>query len=279
MSEELINENSEIENQTDSSAENGEAGTNFDISQFYSDDIKGDADFERISKQLPTDPKDLVKDLYNKTKHFGKARDQVKAELEKEYNKTYGADDYKLTLPDDLSEDYKESLNSGALDPFKQKALELGIKPEAFNGLMNEFIKLDQNNINQSKEETNNTIKQAESALKEEWGQDYDQRLGKAEETFKKLFDEDVIKSISKEDFKVKIGLLKAMDKLSGAIDEKFIGKQEGGGAYNLESIEEEMNRIRMSNEYDSPEPNIKNPLHKRVLELTKQRELLLNNN
>ena len=97
ISNETVIANTEINTSTNEAVINSnEATNNFDITKYFSEDLKKDADFERLSKNIPNDLNALVKDLYHKTKHFGKARDVAKAELEAEINKptSYEENDY-----------------------------------------------------------------------------------------------------------------------------------------------------------------------------------------
>ena len=128
----------EINNNSNETVINSnETTNNFDITKYFSEDLKKDADFERLSKNIPNDLNALVKDLYHKTKHFGKARDVVKAELEAELNKTYEENDYQYKMPENYS------LEDELLTNAKTKAIELGIKPEQFKSFMETMFEAD----------------------------------------------------------------------------------------------------------------------------------------
>lgn len=155
----------------------------FDINSFFPEDIRKDPDFDRYSKNFPKDLQGIAKDYYHKNKHFGKAQDVIRAELEAELNKPveYKQEDYSYELP----EGYE--IENEILDVAKNKARELGIKPEVAKQFIKELFTADA----QIKNNENKTFYENEKAslekLKKEWGYEYDNNLNLASNTLAKL--------------------------------------------------------------------------------------------
>lgn len=194
---------------------------NFDVSQYFTEDLKKDSDFERLSKNIPNDLNALVKDLYHKTKHFGKARDVVKAELEAEMNKTntYQENDYQYKLPENYT------LEDELLGSAKAKAIELGIKPEQFKSFMESMFESDAKIKSLQEQELKKAEEEAVQSLRKEWGTDYDKKANKAEtmlQYFTSPEDDEKIQNLPTD---AKILLAKLMDKVSQKIQEPTIGK------------------------------------------------------
>jgi hypothetical protein len=222
ISNETVNVNTEINTSANETVINSNEATNdFDITKYFSEDLKKDADFERLSKNIPNDLNALVKDLYHKTKHFGKARDVVKAELEAEMNKpvSYEENDYQYKMPENyIIED--ELLGSA-----KAKAIELGIKPEQFKSFMETMLESDAKIKSSQEQELKKAEEEAVQSLKKEWGNDYDKKISKAEtmlQYFTSSEDDEKIQNLPAE---AKILLAKMMDKVSQKIQEPTIGK------------------------------------------------------
>jgi hypothetical protein len=162
----------------------------FDYNSFFPEDIRKDPDFDKYSKNFPKDLQGIAKDYYHKNKHFGKAHDVVKAEIEAELNKPvdYKAEDYSYELP----ENYE--IENEILDVAKNKARELGIKPEIAKQFMKELLIADSqiaNKINENLQAEEKIKYENEKAimegLKKEWGFEYDNNLKLANATLEKL--------------------------------------------------------------------------------------------
>jgi hypothetical protein len=222
ISNEAVSVNTEINTSANETVINSNETTNdFDITKYFSEDLKKDADFERLSKNIPTNLNALVKDLYHKTKHFGKARDVVKAELEAEMNKSvsYEENDYQYKMPENYI--IEDELLSNA----KAKAIELGIKPEQFKSFMETMLESDAKIKSSQEQELKKAEEEAVQSLKKEWGNDYDKKISKAEtmlQYFTSSEDDEKIQNLPAE---AKILLAKMMDKVSQKIQEPTIGK------------------------------------------------------
>jgi hypothetical protein len=167
-----------------------QAPQSFDINSFFPEDVRKDPDFERYSKNLPKDLAGIAKDYYHKNKHFGKARDVIKAEVEAELNKPveYKPEDYSYELP----EGYE--IEKEILDVAKNKARELGIKPELAKQFVKELFtadaqiasKLNEEHEAEKKAEYEKN-KQITEGLKKEWGYEYANNVKLADTTLAKL--------------------------------------------------------------------------------------------
>lgn len=222
ISNETVSANTEINTSANEVVINSnEATNNFDITKYFSEDLKKDADFERLSKNIPNDLSALVKDLYHKTKHFGKARDVAKAELEAEMNKptSYKENDYQYKLPENYA------IEDELLGSAKAKAIELGIKPEQFKSFMETMFESDAKIKFLQEQELKKAEEEAAQSLRKEWGIDYDKKVNKAEtmlQYFTSTEDDQEIQSLPTN---AKILLAKLMDKVSQKIQEPTIGK------------------------------------------------------
>ena len=222
ISNETVSSNTEINTSANETVINSnEATNNFDISKYFSEDLKKDADFERLSKNIPNDLNALVKDLYHKTKHFGKARDVAKAELEAEMNKptSYEENDYQYKLPENYT------IEDELLGSAKAKAIELGIKPEQFKSFMETILESDAKIKSLQEQELKKAEEEAVQSLRKEWGTDYDKKANKAEtmlQYFTSAEDGEKIQNLPTD---AKILLAKLMDKVSQKIQEPTIGK------------------------------------------------------
>lgn len=201
--------------------------SNFDLNNFFPEDIRKDADFERLSKNFPKDLSAIAKDYYHKNKHFGKARDVIKAEIEAELSKpvSYNLEDYSYELP----EGYQ--IENEILDVAKNKARELGIKPEIAKQFIKELFTAD-NQINQklALEELDAEKKKYEDqklafeSIKKEWGFEYENKVKKAEETLARFTSPEEHNAIANLPLEQKLPIIKMMDKISLLISEGNIG-------------------------------------------------------
>jgi hypothetical protein len=241
---------SELSTNNSTTTTSNQETNSFDFNSFVSDDLKTDPDFERITNQFPKDPKSLIKDYYNKFKHFGKAKEVVKAELEAESkNFQYKPEEYSFDLP---TKDYQ--IEKDILETAKQKAIELGIKPEQAKGLINEILKKDFEITSKIEEEkiAKEKIQHEENqkiieGLKTQWGFDYEKRLDNAEKTFAKFTSPEESLYFASLPMNAKIPLIKMMDSISSKISEGTIGT--GGESNNsLASIDVEIEKLNNDN-------------------------------
>lgn len=222
ISNETVSANTEINTSANEAVINSnETTNNFDVSKYFTEDLKKDSDFERLSKNIPNDLNALVKDLYHKTKHFGKARDVVKAELEAEMNKptSYEENDYQYKLPENYT------IEDELLNNAKAKAIELGIKPEQFKSFMETMLESDAKIKSLHEQELKKAEEEAVQSLRKEWGIDYDKKANKAETMLQYFISPEDDEKIQNLPTDAKILLAKLMDKVSQKIQEPTIGK------------------------------------------------------
>lgn len=193
----------------------------FDVSKYFSDDLRQDPDFERLAKNIPNDPAKLVKDLYHKTKFFGRAKDEVRKELEAELSKPqiFQADQYTYEMPEGYN--IEEELTATA----KQKAMELGIKPEQFKGLMEEMFKADHALTSKQELQAKEANDAAIESLKNEWGSNYDKKMEEANRMWQFLTSPEEDAILDKMDATAKVAISKIMSKIAAKTSETPIGK------------------------------------------------------
>ena len=193
----------------------------FDVTKYVTDDLRADPDFERLFKNIPNDPHKLVKDLYHKTKHFGKVRETVRGELEAEMKKpaVYNAELYNYELPENYT------IEDEILNTAKTKAAELGINPESAKAFMSEIFKADSQVEARLAAEAKVAQEKTVADLKAEWGSDYEKRLEKANNTWSYFTSPEDDALIEKMPADAKALLSRVMDKIGQKISEPSIGK------------------------------------------------------
>jgi len=192
----------------------------FDLNSFFPEDIRKDADFERLSKNFPKDLQAIAKDYYHKNKHFGKARDVVKAEIEAELKTTqqFKPEDYQIQLPEGYV------IEDNIINTAKTKALELGIKPDVAQQFLNSIFEADKQEFVELEKKEFEANKQALENIKKEWGFDYEQRADKARKTLPNYVSQEDMAIIQNLPFNQKIIIDKIMDKVASKVGEGSIG-------------------------------------------------------
>ena len=212
--------------QTEIAQETSTEATPFNFANYFPEDVKSDPDFERISKNMPLDkPELLAKELYHKTKHFGKVKEEMRKELEGEFNKQYASEEYSYDLP----ENYQA--NEELLGSVKEKALELGIKPDAFKALVETFTGKEQEYLSslQSKqeEEFNNQLKEESEFLKSKNGLDADKLIEKSKTAWSNFVDPRYKDLFENFDKGTQLVLADMLNNISSRVSEPSTGKQE----------------------------------------------------
>lgn len=225
MTDTIITQNTTQVTETTAPAVNQES--TFDINSFFPEDIRKDPDFDKYSKNFPKDLNSIAKDYYNKNKTFGKARDVVRAELEAEFNKPveYKEEEYAYELP----ENYE--IEKEILDVAKNKARELGIKPELAKQFVKELFTADAKIASQLKQEQEaqqkadyEKNKQITASLKKEWGYEYENNLKLADTTLAKLTSPEEHNIISSLPIESQAVITKLLHKIGSRMSEGFIG-------------------------------------------------------
>jgi hypothetical protein len=219
----------------------------FDLNSFFPEDIRKDADFERLSKNFPKDLSAIAKDYYHKNKHFGKARDVVKAEIEAELSKPveFKPEDYQINLPEGYT------IEDNIINTAKTKALELGIKPDVAQQFLNSIFEADKQESIQLDKKEFEANKQALENLKKEWGFDYEERASKARRTLPNYVSQEDIAIIESLPFSQKIIIDKIMDKVASKVGEGSIGSIKQSSMTEID-LKNEVKKIQESTMLES---------------------------
>lgn len=213
------------ETSTEESTQETTQSPAFNLGEYFPEDVRSDPDFERISKNMPLDkPEMLAKELYHKTKHFGKVKEEMRKELEGESNKEYAPEDYSYEAP----ENYEA--NEEILGVVKAKAQELGVKPEAFKALVESFMGSEQGVLSQMQEQQeedfNTRLKEEADYLKSKTGLDSEKLIEQANAHWANFADprhKDMLKGFDKGSQLVIADLL---NNLTSKVGEPITGKQ-----------------------------------------------------
>lgn len=207
-------------NETNISQNTAPTTPSFDFNSFFPEDIRKDADYERLSKNFPKDLSAIAKDYYHKNKHFGKARDVVEAELKAQMSEpaSFKAEDYQINLPEGYS------IEDNIVNTAKTKALELGIKPEVAQQFLNSIFEADRTQEIELERQAYEANKQSLENIKKEWGFDYERRADIAEKTLMNYVSPDEMENIHKLPLDQKVLLSKIMDKVASKVSEGSIG-------------------------------------------------------
>lgn len=192
----------------------------FDYNSFFPEDVRKDPDFERYAKNFPKTQEELAKDYFHKNKHFGKAKEVIRAELEAELNKPvdYKPEDYNYILP----EGYE--IENEILDVAKTKARELGIKPELAQKFMQEIFNADANLEKTLGQKQYEQEKNAIEALKKDWGYEFQNKLTLANQTLARFTtpdEQNLLEQLPKDS---QIIIAKIMQNVGSRISEGNIG-------------------------------------------------------
>lgn len=230
-----------------------ESSTAFNFAEYFPEDVKSDPDFERISKNMPLDKPDLLaKDLYHKTKHFGKVKDEMRKELEGEFNKKYTPEEYSYELP----ENYQA--NEELLGSVKAKALELGVKPEAFKALVETFTGQEQEFISKmqadAEAEFNAKLKEESDFLKGKHGADADALIEKSKTTWANFVDPRYKELFDNFDKGTQLVLSDMLSNIASRVSEPSVGKQEPKYEMSKESALSKIEEIRADKSMDQIE-------------------------
>lgn len=232
-----------------------EESTAFNFGDYFPEDVKSDPDFERISKNMPLDkPEMLAKELYHKTKHFGKVKEEMRREIESEAN--YAPEDYSYEAP----ENYEA--NEEILGVVKAKAQELGVKPEAFKSLVESFMGSEQGVLTQMQEkqeaEFNAQLKEESDFIKLKTGLDSEKLIEQSKTTWANFADpkyKDVFDNFDKGSQLVIADLL---NNVASKVSEPSTGKQAPSYSMSKESALDKISEVRADKSLNDGERNQK---------------------
>jgi len=227
-------------NETNITQNTAPATPSFDLNSFFPEDIRKDADFERLSKNFPKDLSAIAKDYYHKNKHFGKARDVVEAELKAQMAQpsTFKPEDYQINLPEGYS------IEDNIVNTAKTKALELGIKPEVAQQFLNSIFEADRTQEIELERQAYEANKQSLENIKKEWGFDYEKRADIAEKTLMNYVSPEDMESIHNLPLDQKVLISKIMDKVASKVSEGSIGSMSKPRDMNESDFEAKRSQI-----------------------------------
>ncbi len=158
-----VNNQDSIENST--SAENAPVETTQNDSKTSWIDNIQDSELKN-SKSLSNfkDVEGLAKSYVNLEKKLGQPKEPEKYEAD-QYNYEFG-------------EGYKP--HEGIYKNFTDKAIELGVKPDAYKELINTYVDSEQQAINDFNKEQETLNEEFTGKLKEDWGNDYSKKFRKS---------------------------------------------------------------------------------------------------
>lgn len=226
-----ISENNITPNDTPETTENTTPEEVSFLDQITDEDLKK-------SKSLANfkDLNGLAKSYINLEKKLGAPKEPER----------YEEKDYTYQLP----ENYK--VNEDLINPIREKAIELGVKPEAFKQLVETFTSKEHEILQQSEESVEAEIKALQDGLKKEWGESYDNNLKIAEDTFKRFATEEDQDRFTKLSPEGQLAVAKIMHNVSTKIGEGVQGKI--GNAQTTLTREEalaKISEIRSNRELD----------------------------
>tara|TARA_Y100000401_G_scaffold29233_3_gene21305 strand:- start:10084 stop:10845 length:762 start_codon:yes stop_codon:yes gene_type:complete len=216
-----------VENPT--SAENAQVETNQNESTTSWMDKIQDNELKN-SKSLSNfkDVEGLAKSYVNLEKKLGQPKEPEK----------YEADQYSY----EFGEDYKP--HEGIYKNFTDKAIELGVNPDAFKELIKTYVDSEQQAINDFNKEQEALNEEFTSKLKEDWGNNYSKNLEKAENLWTKFAPESADKMFSKMTPEMKGAVAKAMFNISKTMSDSYVEAPNRQQDLTKEEIQNKINAI-----------------------------------
>ncbi len=239
-----VNNQDSIENST--SAENAPVETTQNDSKTSWIDNIQDSELKN-SKSLSNfkDVEGLAKSYVNLEKKLGQPKEPEKYEAD-QYNYEFG-------------EGYKP--HEGIYKNFTDKAIELGVKPDAYKELINTYVDSEQQAINDFNKEQETLNEEFTGKLKEDWGNDYSKNLEKAENLWTKFAPENADKMFSKMTPEMKGAVAKAMFNISKTMSDSHVEAPNRQQDLTKEEIQNKIQEIR--NDRNHPYFNASHKDHK----------------
>lgn len=170
----------------------------------------------------------LAKSYINLEKKLGSPKEDVE----------YKAEDYTFELPEDYTP------NNDILDPVKEKAIELGIKPESFKELVQTFAGKEAEVLGQLNQQQQDQANEIQESLKKEWGNKYEERIEAADKVWQQFTSPEDDKILETLEPTAKLAIAKLMDNISQKITSPSIGKQEGATLLTREEADNKIQAI-----------------------------------
>lgn len=152
----------------------------------------------------------LAKSYVNLEKKLGAPREP----------ESFKAEEYTYNLP----ENYEA--NDDIMGVVKEKAVELGISPKNFGALIETFATKENEILASMQEEQQQSQKQFQDSLKEEWGASYEDKLKAADDTWRLVAPQEADSMLSQLPAEQQVVIAKVMDNIASKISEESIGKQ-----------------------------------------------------
>lgn len=174
------------------------------------------------------DVEGLAKSYVNLEKKLGQPKEPEKYEAD-QYNYEFG-------------EDYTP--HEGIYKNFTDKAIELGVNPDAFKELIKTYVDSEQQAINDYNKDQEKLNEEFTSQLKEDWGNDYSKNLEKAENLWTKFAPENADKMFSKMTPEMKGAVAKAMFNISKTMSDSHVEAPNRQQDLTKEEIQNKINAI-----------------------------------
>ena len=194
----------QVETQTETQVEN----TNW-LDSIQNQDLKNSKSLSNFK-----DVEGLANSYVNLEKKLGSHREEIAKEL----NKTYTADDYKYTLPEELGDD------KAVFDKIRVAGIEGNIKPEQLEDLLKTAI---ESRASLQKEAEQKTIQRSDeivNALKKEWGDDYQGKVDNVKKLFNSYVNDEADRGFDKLSLGEQLGFVKFVEEITRGVTEKPVG-------------------------------------------------------
>lgn len=215
---------------------------------------------------------DMAKSYVNMEKKFGKdpdklvelpsenASDEVKAEFYKRLGVPDDPSEYGFEKSTELPEDIE--VDDQLLEGAKQLAHKYNMPKEAFSGLVNDWLQLEQQSIQekqkQVQQELDSEYESSVNSLRKEWGDDYDRRVNRANRLLTQFAGEEAVEELGLSNSPKMVQFL---DKVADSMSED---KLEGSGTNPLPTpaqVESKISELMAHPAY----MNKKHPEHKNI--------------
>jgi hypothetical protein len=197
--------------------------------QFSDTEIK-----QYIEKAGYKDINGLAKSMMHAEKKLGSPREE----------ESFKDEDYTYELPEDYTP------NEDILNPIKEKAVELGIKPDAFKALVETFVGKESEIISQLEQSQQDQQKEVQDSLKKEWGNEYEAKLEQADKTWRAFAPEEADKMLSQMKPEQQLAIAKIMTSIGDKVSEPLTGQQKGNSLLTKEQAEHSIQNIMNDREH-----------------------------
>lgn len=237
MTDQIDNTESNIDTSTENNVEttsneiNKESSSNTESPSFI-DQIQDEELKTYVSKAGYKDINGVIKSAMHLEKKLGAPKEP----------ESFKPEQYSYELP----ENYQA--NEEIINPVKEKAIELGIKPEAFKELVETFAGKENEILQQMQQSQKEQSEQLQETLKQEWGNKYDENLALADKTWTALTTEAEDKILENLPKDAQLAIAKVMVNVASQISEPSVGRQQGSTGVTKEQALEKIEAINKDN-------------------------------